>query len=1222
MNHPRAPRRVRLLSQLGIETEKGPLQIPGGRAQRLLAYLLLYPKPAHSREALAELLWPEAPPARMRRNFSDLLYRLQTALGPGWLTATRDSLSLVDPESLWVDVWEFERLLAEEDPQAWTAAVALYQGPLLPSFYEDWVLSRRVSLHEQYLAALERLARLQEAGGDFAAALDHYRRLVALDPLREAVRQGIMRCLARLDRLPEALQEYAAFQEFLAAELGAPPSPETQQLAQRLQGELALRHHPSPPSGQDAPFVGRVKERRALLTRLDQAYHNQGGLALVLGQAGMGKSRLLQELAEAASWRGWQVGWGHSPAYRRPTPYAPLVQALSSLLPRARVQQLQQLIQPIWLHTLRHLLPPVDQLLTAQEATARRGQAPGTPWPEEPQDLDIALLRLLTGLQKIAPHLLILEDVHWADPALWPLLARLQEPLAELGILLVLSARPQELRRNEAVWRQVLAWDRSGGLVLHLAGLQEPELAELVRHHAPRATGLSDQVATDPQALARLRRQTGGNPLLTLALLEAPDASPDALPSLDWLAEQRLALLSPEARRRVDVAAVLGRHFDYETWQGVGQQAGLAGEALPAAAGELEQAHILALDGNGYRFVHDTLRAGIYERIDPEERRRWHRAALEHLQRTAQADSTTLLYHAEGSGDRAATARHALAAGEAALAQAGFAQALERFDQALAILSASDGPSRYRALHGKIRALGLLGRQAERRGPLEELARLAEALDDDRRRGEVALLAAGQLRFEGQLEQAQDQARQGVSLAQAVGDKALEAGLLLTLGHLAIETGDYPGAQLHGQQAEAIYSELGQLRGLAEALNLQGTVAQSQGRFQDRLAFHQRAADLFRLAGDLHGEVRTLADLGGAHMQLGHTAEATEVHERALALCRELGDRAGEGRNLSNLGGIAMRIGQLEKSRDYYEQALAISRALGHRVRVGVDLNNLASAYFSLGHFDEALECLDECLAIAHETGFGRLEGFAQYCRGRAFLRLEQLALARSALEASLAVRRELGETFTAMVTAGDLAYICALQEDYAAGEAVLEEALAGLHALGEDVPPDIQLAIYMAGYHVRLGQGRQEEAIRYLLQAKAAQDAQLAGLSPEEQESAVQEMFNNQLLQAAWERHTQRQAITLARQDAPLGRALNPEETVTVTWTVVAPGDLLIPNKSERRRAVLARLLQEAAAQGGAPTDAELAQVLGVSRRTILRDMQALAASGVVLPTRARGKR
>ncbi len=1214
MNHPHAPRRVRLLSGLGIENEEGPIRIPGGRAQQLLARLLLYPRPTHSREALAELLWPGAPPARMRRNFSDLLYRLRAALGPGWLTATGDTLALTDPESLWVDVWEFERLLAQDDPQALVAGVALYRGPLLPTFYEDWILSRRVALHERFLTGLERLAQIQEAGGDFQTALDHYRRLVALDPLRETARQGLMRSLARLDRIPEALQEYETFQEFLARELGAPPSPELQRLAQHLQGELALRHHPRPAPGQETPFVGRVKERRALLTRLDQAYHNQGGLALVLGEPGMGKSRLLQELAEAASWRGWQVGWGHSPAYLRPSPYTPLAQALSALLPRARVQQLRQLVQPVWLHTLRRLLPPVDQLLADQETAARpRGDASG-PWPDAPQDLPIALVRLLTGLQQIAPHLLILEDVHWADPALWPLLAAIQPSLAEQGILLILSARPQELRQNQAAWQQVLAWDRAGEPVLHLAGLPQEALTELVRHHTPSGGRV------DRATVAHLRQRSGGNPLLALALLEAGEAPQDAQPSLDWLTEQRLALLSPEARQQVNVAAILGRRFDYETWQGVGQLAGLAGESLPQAAGELERAHILALDGRGYRFVHDTLLAGIYERIPPQERQRWHRAALEHLRRSGAASSVTLLFHAERAGDLPAVAHHALAAGEEALTQAGFEQALEHFDQALAILAQTHNPTRYRALHGRIRALSLLGRQAEQQRSLEELARLAEALDDDRRRAEVALLAAEHHRIQGQPGLAQTRAQQGLALARAVGESALEAELLLTLGRLAIEQGDYPQARAYGEQAEAIYTELGQLRGLAAALNLLGAVAQNQGRFQERLGFHQRAADLYHLAGDLHGEVRTLTDLGGVHLALGHFREATEAHQRALALCRELGDRAGEGKNLSNLGGIAMRVGQVERSLDYYEQALAISRTLGHHLRVGIDLNNLASAYFSLGRFDEALECLDECLAMARSGGFGRLEGFAQYCRGRAFLRLEQLDMARSALEASLAVRRTLGETFTATITAGDLAYVCALQGDDAAGDAALTEAMAGMAALSDSLPPDIALGLNLAAYHVRLGQGRQEEAIRYLLAAKAALAEQLADLSPEEQESAAQEMYNSQQLSAALARHTRQETVTLARADAPRGRALTPEERVTVTWTLAAPEDQLIPNRSERRRAVLARLLQEAAAQQAAPTDDDLARALGVSRRTVLRDMRALSREGIVLPTRGRG--
>jgi DNA-binding SARP family transcriptional activator len=98
-------RRVRLLGALRIENAQGAVRVVGSKTQSLFAYLLLHPSVPHTRETLADRLWPESPPDRVRRNFSDTLYRLRQTLGSDWLLVERDRIALRPKSSFWVDVW-------------------------------------------------------------------------------------------------------------------------------------------------------------------------------------------------------------------------------------------------------------------------------------------------------------------------------------------------------------------------------------------------------------------------------------------------------------------------------------------------------------------------------------------------------------------------------------------------------------------------------------------------------------------------------------------------------------------------------------------------------------------------------------------------------------------------------------------------------------------------------------------------------------------------------------------------------------------------------------------------------------------------------------------------------------------------------------------------------------------------------------------------------------
>jgi DNA-binding SARP family transcriptional activator len=158
-------RQIYLLGSLRVLRGDEPIAVSGEKIQALFAYLTLHPRLPHRREMLADLLYSDAPFERVRRNFSDTLYRLQKALGSDWFDIERDTVALRVNQQLWVDVWEFERLAGSNQEGDWQKAVDLYTGDLLPELYDDWLLLERELHRNQFLTAPENLAGFQEARG-------------------------------------------------------------------------------------------------------------------------------------------------------------------------------------------------------------------------------------------------------------------------------------------------------------------------------------------------------------------------------------------------------------------------------------------------------------------------------------------------------------------------------------------------------------------------------------------------------------------------------------------------------------------------------------------------------------------------------------------------------------------------------------------------------------------------------------------------------------------------------------------------------------------------------------------------------------------------------------------------------------------------------------------------------------------------------------------------
>lgn len=275
----------------------------------LLVQLLLNQKVPISRDSLAFLLWPDVSEVEARANLRRHLYELRRILPPAppdqpWILSTNNTVQWNPAGASWVDVLEFQQLVAKK---AFEEAITLYEGDFLPDLYEDWIIGERERLRELYFTALSQLMGLARQNGDHKQAMSYARHVLNLDPLREDVAREMVALRYETGDRPGAIQEYHRFVQLLKVELGVSPMPETVALYQLVNQNLPLPgrsnptppppHPPSaPPSNLPTPltsFIGRQAE----IAALNQLIGDQVRLITLSGPGGTGKTRLAIEAA-------------------------------------------------------------------------------------------------------------------------------------------------------------------------------------------------------------------------------------------------------------------------------------------------------------------------------------------------------------------------------------------------------------------------------------------------------------------------------------------------------------------------------------------------------------------------------------------------------------------------------------------------------------------------------------------------------------------------------------------------------------------------------------------------------------------------------------------------------------------------------------------------------------------------------------------------------------
>ncbi|MEW5870492.1 MAG: AAA family ATPase [Chloroflexota bacterium] len=1280
-----------------------PLALPSTEAARsLLAYLLLHRRKRQARLALAGIFWPEMPESEARQRLSQALYQVRRAL-PELIEANAVTLSISPEVEIWVDVDAFRWWVAPSSSgllpdsihsvdrghrlSALQQAVRLYKGDFLEGFYDDWVLTEREHLQEQYLRALEELVGLEKSAGRYLQALEHALRMLEVDALLEPIHREVMRLQFALKRPEDALKQYKLCCNILKEELDVKPEDETIALAQEIASQQerssstpylpAIHHniqceHHEVLSGQ-VPLVGRTTERAQLLAFLQDALDGFGGIVLLEGEPGVGKTRLVQELARDAEWRSMQVLRSGGRQNEGLSPFNPLVEALGSDLSPLRVEQLLQLVEAAWLLALLPLFPKLSEVEGLQEMTALNELPP----EQERQRLFDAFAQVLVAWGAIKPMLLIIEDVHWVDEDSLDVLSHLAEPVRHSHVLIVCTYRGDEARTQPGLWQRLETISRVDNC--HPVALGRLDLQfsnELVRRI------LKMDKPVDVFA-AHLYQETGGNPLFILETIRALRdegvlfQDSDGSWSTDWdgttldyrelpastVIEQtisrRLLQIPPDLRALLDVAAAIGSQVDIRLLQ-----ASTALEPRPFIAGlqTLVQRQLLEETQRGYRFSHEKVRQVVYAEIEANERIRLHQRIFQALIAQSPEQAATLVSHATlGELWEQAVEYHLQAGKKAQTLQANqtawdhFTQALDTLFRRASFCESQKAELAFELYLARSSLAWIRGDVPQQEADIQELVRLAESLADPKRKAEALIQYAYFLcNTLDEYEKARQEARTALELANEHTWPHLAAQALQQLGVAYQRSDDYQSAEQALKQAIEKWKGIpGERIALAEACIYLAQVYERSGDLFKAKAQAQMAANLAQESQSLPVQARACALMATLAYRENDFQAAIQHNQEGLELARQIGHQHNQAVMLCNLGFDYWALGDYANVIEFTRKGLEIYRRISNRRGVILCCDNLSALYIELGQYEQAQEILSQGLALASQIDFTHAETQLLINQGRLYLEQGDLRSAsRIYRQAAAAVReipylcggvqfglgvvrlakgdyRRAGRHFERAVgdfeAAGERAFATAArsylaiarlglgeQEDAArlSSQAIAEMEAAGG---GEHVQD-----IYLHRYEILAKVGQIQPALDALQRAYQAVQSRAARLPDTWRDHYLYSVSINRRILTVWEQMRPRTVqVRLARGGVPSGRPLRLGESVQVTWTIETPDDAALTEKGERRKVQVMRLLDEANAQGAAPTVDDLANALQTSRATIKRDLAALRQAGHVVITR-----
>jgi len=1008
------------------------------KTRSLLKLLLTKPGYAFSKDEIVEALWPGVAPDSAQHSLRTTVGLLRRALEPElkrgsesrYVLGKRPGYSFDEQADCRVDAWDFEEhrkraeaALKTENFEAaieeYRAALDLVRGEYLEEDpYEEWAMQARLVWRERHLSVLSGLAECLALKGNYTEAIGLCERALAIDRFGEEVRRRLMLYRYCAGEQALALQTYRDYARTLKEELGTVPPPDLARLKEMIEardvpGVDTLRRYPKPRRAVRFPyslsrthFAGRDAEYASLVERLRETVTGQGGAVAVEGEAGVGKTRLVEEFLGHAKAKGARVLSGRCYERELGPPLEPVTDALGQTAETGDV---------------------VSALSDHREAD------PGGEWGANPYGVARIYQALTEGLVREAEKertlILFLDDVQWADPATLGFIPYLAGRIQDRRVLLVVTYRREEAFALSG-WLGRLD-ERRAVKTVSLDRLAPADLAQIIgRMSSSRFDGL-------PSLTEFLHRHSEGNPFYATEylrwLIEAgaveidsrrriqalrEDAlREDALPSgVRSLIQARFASLDEGAREIVELASVVGRGFDPGLLGGVANR---DEDEILDLIEPLQEAGLLVETGpETYYFSHDKLRQVLYEDLTSRRRRKLHLRVALVLEEAAGEPAELAHHYLRARMWEKALGYLTLAAQTADHAYA-WESALQDYTRASEVARKLPGSEerRFDLLASRERVLEHLDRLQERGDTIEEMFALATRLGDRSRIAGAHTRRIGVLRALSEPEGAAEAAQAAISIYQELEDRTGEARVHRELGYVLWTNKDHAGALEANFRALRLHRELNDRRGEAGDGGNIAQVYRSMKDHEEALRWAEEAVSIDRELGDRLGETFKMNIMATIHQERGDLEAALSLHLRALSSVTELRAKNLQIAEHMNCGRLYLLLGNTRAALKHFSAASRLGRELGFGRDEGYALVNVGVALEQMGDTEGAEKAYTKSVGLleaAHEESgsaeelFGAAEALT--LRGRLLGRLGRRVEAFDAFEKAAEAYRALAD--------------------------------------------------------------------------------------------------------------------------------------------------------------------------------------------------------------------
>jgi DNA-binding SARP family transcriptional activator len=925
-----------------------------------------------------------------RQRLRDTLGKLRTSLPDPAAILVDTGLVGLDLNKAYIDQLDFQNLIDQAGRLPWQIpvheplpentykllqkAISIWRSPRflagadLPSTpgLDSWLARTSQKLENLYVRVIERLSGHAQATGDLDQALELAFQGLSIDGLNEDLHALVMGIMIKAGRLGQAREHFLALQDLLRRELDIGPSPRIVDLYRQIRDS---RPSGSPagisfqwkvrPSLQ-APFVGQ----KQALEVLHQALQKGGG-ALIVGESGQGKTRLLQEFTSKIEQPSRLLLSVCRPAERN-LPFQPIIELFrQQVLPEEWLT-----LSPVWASQLALLIPELAIMRPDLEKPLFEAD------PQIAADQTRAIL--LEAIRQVFLHLctnchllLCIDDAQWSDEATLAAIAYLLErsPFNQQALLLLAARKEESNPHLDALMTgsQLLGGDR----VVHLQRLSLKEISELaqsVTHFSP-----------SEHLVRRLAVETGGNPLYLLETLRAmldTSGQPDRLErarlplasSLKSLIHTRLGQVTPSTRRVLEAAAVLGTDFTPDTLTRVVRY---PTNKMAEVLVELERRLLvepISRDPQSirYRFIHDKIREVLFEDIHPLQKRILHgRIALtleDRLKSQAPDHAAVLAYHFENGGEVARAFDYWIQAGRRALqlySSVDATQAFSRAEQLIQFLpDLSDEKINY--LYSEWNQMAYMNEEPDMIRRINyEMLRIGRERDSKYLIGCALDGLSDACMAENRLEEGLSYTNQAIAYLEQSSDlnKHMEAynhrGVFLyMLNQVEESIASFQDALALGATAQ----DANVLTARANAHYQIAFTRTLNGWPQIGLNHAQRSLADFSIVGRPHGQVMAYSALALAHYFLGDYPKARQDSQQGIEMAR----RIHAWRMLGYLYGyramIELAIGNLDSTLENAEQAIELGKRYHHYETVSGGYRILGDMYSWLNINDRAIE--------------------------------------------------------------------------------------------------------------------------------------------------------------------------------------------------------------------------------------------------------------------------